>query len=353
MRLLAWPAIALAAALAVVVLMVGVAGSFSPEVDRADLVSLVERTSPARDPDRLERQLEALDRVLTELERDPHGLTEPDGPPLDLRPRIAAAFLGAYEASGEDPAEDEFAALRFDLVPLRPDLDALDRALFDEVGAKQVREVWWIRFAAEAYARADLSAEERHRRVERALERAWPEPGSYRELGRLYAVTWFAQRLGRTDLLTGHREAAREILAACWVGKRSRSKAPAGFRESRTDRSPSNPSAASEAVDTQLAVELMRAYGVPSSVDLGALRNYLADEALPGRLPVEIRAHWFSGDPIDVLVAHLALHQLERLPEWSRPSALERLVATRMSLGALLLVALCLVAVVRTREDAR
>jgi hypothetical protein len=216
------------------------------------------------------------------------------------------------------------------LLARRPEQAHRLRALLEEDGA-------FLWPAEEEYvlsmllATRELSEDERTRLTERVAQ-SWAEPEHSGPLARaLQCVRWF-DLLGRSDLVEARRAEIHELLLRHWIPKRtSESWRAGGFAPFE--------GASANVRSTVPAVELMARVGVPGDTDLRRVWGFLRFEVLwPGVI-------LNSDSPRRWAPARAALLRLERQIGLPERSWLEALVAERLLIGVLLLVALCWTAI--------
>ncbi len=218
------------------------------------------------------------------------------------------------------------------LLAARPEHARRLRALIDEDGP-----LFWPASYTYEYvlsmllATHELTDDERVRLTERVVQ-SWPGPEHIQPLGRMkQCVQWF-DLLGRSDLVDARRAEIRQLISRYQVRDSERRwwRRPGAFRAGDD-----YPTSVEATVD---AVELMARVGPPDDVDLRRVRGYLRSHAA--------REGLFSDDdPVRKAPARAALLRLERQIGLPERSWLEALVAERLLIGVLLLVALCWTAI--------
>jgi len=172
-----------------------------------------------------------------------------------------------------------------------------------------------------------------HEHLLSRVEESWPSPGDFDALEEAARCTRLFDLLGQHDRAVPKREAVRELLMHHWVPHARRFHGAGGFGRG-VDASHSSEDA------TWSAVELMARYGAPEHIDLRLVRGYLRAECRPASLlldpPLELGG-----------LARCALLRLVREIGIPPRSWIEHLVAERLFIATLLLVALCLWAIAR------
>lgn len=301
-------------------------------------------------------------------------------PPLDLSSDAALARrLAAFEADttelvGWRESADTFEALRGTEAPI-PDVEHVRRNVAAAIAQGEARHPWVWTAAARmglvsreswtALAERKLEAhvldrlvdgegrtwmpayheyrlpmllatrtltEEQRRRLAARIEASWPVAGENTlELDEASFCIRAFDLLGRADLVDAYRDRAREILVRHWIDDSSDAFTQLGGFSSNPARFPT-----SIEDTTATAVELMSRVGAPPGIDLRRVRGYL-------------RA---AGSFSLVELAYPALHartraalaRVERDLGMPERTWLEALVAERLLLSSILLVALCFVA---------
>jgi hypothetical protein len=179
-------------------------------------------------------------------------------------------------------------------------------------------------------ATRELSDDERTRLTERVVL-SWPGPEHLDPLARMkQCVRWF-DVLERSELAEDRRAEVHEVLSRCWVRDSERQGESSGGFRKNDHREVS--------VETTVdAVELIARFGAPSEIDLlrvrGSLRSHAARKGL-----------FSDDDPVRKAPARAALLRLEGQIGLPERSWFEAILAERLLIGVLLLVALCWTAV--------
>lgn len=182
-------------------------------------------------------------------------------------------------------------------------------------------------------ASQELSALEREQMAENALA-AWPTTGEHGALGDAAMLMRVLERLDRGDLVAGQKEATHDLLVRYWVAPG----VPGPFGQVGGFTANPEKFTTSFMDDTWAAIELMARVGVPEEIDLYWLRGYLKKESRSTPLFFELL-------PSHRAMPRAALLRLEHELGLPSRSWVEAILAERLLIATLLLVALCLLAI--------
>ena len=267
-----------------------------------------------------------------------------DGGP---RPRLENARREIARALEQPDFDNSFtcgAAIRLGLVP-REELHRWRTSYRGERLFEQDGAFIWGPFAREAEIRAALElgldpAQRKH--LVQRITQSWPAAEQHQALESMQAWSELSELLGDHVSVEARRSSVHDALRAAWRGSYAED-GPGSFApnpEMASDvelQGISDTIVPSDAAPTLAAVLLMERYGVPDGIDIERLRASLkAEGKRPGRSSSLFKA-----------TLDLALLRLDALIP--RPSATisERLLESRVILGAVLLVAFCVTATLR------
>jgi hypothetical protein len=182
-------------------------------------------------------------------------------------------------------------------------------------------------------ATRDLSPEQRDHLATKA-EAEWPRAEGHSPLSTAAMLVQVFELLGRNDLVESHRDAIDELLVSYWAAPGSTGifSHAGGFT--------SNPSKfdTSFVDETWNAILLMSRVGVPEEIDPRWVRGYLQNESHAWPL-------FFEALPTHKLMPRAALLCLEEKIGLPQRSWFEVLLAERLLIATILVVALCLMAI--------
>jgi hypothetical protein len=176
-----------------------------------------------------------------------------------------------------------------------------------------------------------LSAAERLHLVER-VDRSWPGPEAKLALEPTLACVRWLDLLGHGERVDARREQLHGLLLRHWVNPEHGGYSDGGF----ADLPETNPS--SSAPPTYAALQLMVRVGVPRGLDVGALHDHLRRET---RRTLLLSPSLIAHNALDYAALLRVEHQIG-LPELSW---FERLIAERVLLAVVLILALCVYAI--------
>jgi hypothetical protein len=194
-----------------------------------------------------------------------------------------------------------------------------------------------------ALARAGLD-EDRRERLAGLLRASWPRAEAPRALEEMATAVELAEHLGRPfgDEVV---EDVRRALELHWTGAVPGWPEPAPFTSDLPRAGDHRSGDPLHLPATRAAVALIARFGAPAGIDLPRVRRYLQRAASPSLVEAVSPAAFPMLTTQDHrYVAACALHDLDRLPGAASAGLAARLRAANVILGALLVVALCVLA---------